>query len=348
MSTVEQPFTDETREAMTSDLPDPPTSDRPEVSLIVAVTDWRAEVLELFEQYSEQLDGRGMSFEFLFVIDGVQGDEGLIQDLKDLKAAHPDRIGVIRFKQAFGESVAIAAGMEASRGELLVTVPQYIQIDPQEIHQILDGLRSGSSDMIVSCRSPRVDALLNRVQSTLFNFLMKRLTRTSFNDLNCNFRGMTRSVIEEIPIHGDLYRFLPVMALRHGFRVDEVRVRHVREWGKMGFFGFGVYTRRVFDILVLVFITKFTKKPLRFFGVIGSFFMLIGLLICGWLSIEKIFYAESLRDRPLLILGVALFVLGVQTISIGLVGEIVIFTQGRNIKDYQIERIHGGRDEDEG
>lgn len=346
MSTVEQPFTGESHEAMTSDLPESSASGRPEISLIVAVTDWRAEVRELFEQYSEQLSPSVASFEFIFVIDGVQGDEGLIQDLKDLKAAHADRVGVIRFKQAFGESVAIAAGMEAARGELLVTVPQYIQIDPREIHQILDGLKSGSSDMIVSRRSPRVDALLNRVQSTMFNFLMKRLTRTSFNDLNCNFRGMTRKVIEEIPIHGDLYRFLPVMALRHGFRVDEVKVRHVREWGKMGFFGFGVYTRRVFDILVLVFITKFTKKPLRFFGVIGSFFMLIGLVICGWLSIEKIFYDESLRDRPLLLLGVALFVLGVQTISIGLVGEIVIFTSGRNIKDYQIDRVQGGDEGD--
>ncbi len=344
MSTVEQPFADETHQAMTTDLPE--SSGRPEVSLIVAVTDWRAEARELFEQYSEQLEPRVSSFEFIFVIDGVQGDEGLIQDLKDLKATHADQVGVIRFKQAFGESVAIAAGMEAARGELLVTVPQYIQIDPQEIHQILDGLKNGESDMIVSCRSPRVDALLNRLQSTLFNFLMKRLTRTTFSDLNCNFRGMTRKVIDEIPIHGDLYRFLPVMALRHGFRVDEVKVRHVREWGKMGFFGFGVYTRRVFDILVLVFITKFTKKPLRFFGVIGSFFMLIGLVICGWLSVEKVFYDESLRDRPLLILGVALFVLGVQTISIGLVGEIVIFTSGRNIKDYQIDRVQGGDEED--
>jgi hypothetical protein len=131
-----------------------------------------------------------------------------------------------------------------------------------------------------------------------------------------------------------------VIAYRQGFRVVEVKVRHLKEWGTTGFFGVGIYTRRFLDVLAVMFLTKFTLKPLRFFGTIGGAFSLMGIAICAYLTILKFGFDKPISGRPLLLLGVLMIVLGVQILGFGLVGEIIIFSQARNLKEYRIERIH--------
>jgi hypothetical protein len=185
-----------------------------------------------------------------------------------------------------------------------------------------------------------VDPILNRLQSAAFNWVIRQIIRMHFHDLNCYFRAIRREVLEDVAIYGDMYRFLPVIAHRQGYRVEEVPVRHVKEWGPAGFFGFGVYTRRALDVLAVMFLTKFTLKPLRFFGTLGGLFALAGAGIAGYLAIQKLWFHEGIAGRPLLLLGVLLIVLGVQVIGFGLVGEIIIFSQARNLKEYRVERIY--------
>jgi hypothetical protein len=160
---------------------------------------------------------------------------------------------------------------------------------------------------------------------------------------------MRRRVFEDVAVQGDMYRFLPVLAYRAGYEVAEVPVRHVKEQGGSAFgslFGFGVYLRRILDIAALIFLTRFTRKPLRFFGLAGGGIFLVGLLICLYLLFEFFYYGDNdatrLKNRTWLIFGTLMIVLGVQTFFIGLVAEIVIFTQGRNLKDYKISRIAEG------
>jgi hypothetical protein len=308
-----------------------------DVSIVVPVQTPDAEVVEVARALGNELTAQGRTWEIIYVFDGVRGAAwDLVQVLR---AELGPRVKTILFKNAFGESVCLSAAFERAVGRCLLTSPQYVQVDPLELGPMLAEIDRGA-DFVIPWRHPRVDPVLNRVQSAMFNWVIRRIIRGEFNDLNCYFRLIRREVLDDIPIYGDMYRFLPVIAFRQGFKVVELRVRHLKEWGKAGFFGVGVYLRRFLDILAVMFLTKFTLKPLRFFGTLGGMFALIGGAICGHLAVQKVFFEQSVAHRPLLLLGVLLLVLGVQIIGFGLVGEIIIFSQARNLKEYRVERIY--------
>ncbi|MBI3820962.1 MAG: glycosyltransferase [Planctomycetes bacterium] len=317
------------------DVPEiPPETAELEIS-IVAVAGDAAETRELIEAYSLQLKKLNKSFEFVFVLDGPNEEAA---EVLEQGRADGAPIRWLSLRQSFGETLAITAGVEQARGKVIITSPSYLQIDPYEVHGLIEEIASGA-DLVCSWRHPRRDPWSNRLQSNFFNILLRWLVKMPFHDLNCNFRAMRRDVMREIPIYGDQFRFLPLMALRQGYRVAERRVRHLKERGRRGFFGFGVYLRRVLDILAVLFLTKFALKPLRFFGLIGSVFSVFGTSILAYVIYDKIKWDKPIGEKPVFILGVVLIVLGAQVIGFGLVGEIIIFTQARNLREYRIERI---------
>lgn len=320
---------------------------RVDVSVIVPITMAGARVREVVEALSRELERLGKSWECILVFDGVRGaawTEGL-----ELQTARPDHVRVVGFQQSFGESMCLSAGFEQSRGNWIVTSPQYVQVDPWELGKMLAAL-DGGADFVASWRHPRVDPYLNRIQSAFFNWVMRRIIHAKFHDLNCYFRAFRREVLDELTIYGDMYRFLPVIAFRQGYKVVEVQVRHLQEWGGTGFFGVGVYLRRLLDILGMVFLAKFTLKPLRFFGSVGGGMFATGLVLLAYTLYERFGPpGQGLYQRPLFLLALILVVLGVQIIGFGLVGEIIIYTQARNLREYRIERIwesRAGADDD--
>ena len=275
--------------------------------------------------------------EFVLVDDA--SPDTVAAELARLKADF-DGLTVIRLHQGLGESVALSAGFEEASGDYFVTMAPYIQVEPEDILKVLARLDEGY-DFVAGWRHPRVDPILNRIQSSVFNFLAGLFTRARYHDLNCTLRAMRRKVPEEIQIYGDQFRFFPILAERQGFKIAEVQVRHREELGKVGYFGVGAYVRRMLDLLTMFFLIKFTKKPLRFFGLVGAVFFIVGVGVCLYLTYERLFIPSTtgLADRPLLILGVLLIVVGVQTVSIGLIGEIIIFTHAKSIKEYRIEKV---------
>jgi hypothetical protein len=309
---------------------------RIDISMVVPIHSSQAPVRDVVAAFSRELDALGRSWELFLVFDGVRGKA--FQDAHEVSSQFGGRVRILALQQAFGDSVCLTAAFEESRGRVIVTSPQYLQIDPHELGRLLQSLDSGA-DFVTSWRRPRIDPLLNRIQSSAFNWLMRRSVDMQFHDLNCTFRAMRREVLETLVIYGDMYRFLPVLAYRQGFRVVEAPVRHIQEWGGASFFGIGVYVRRALDILGMIFLSKFTLKPLRFFGVIGGLFLALGLVLSGSIAISWLLYGGGLWNRPLFQLGMLLSVLGVQVIGVGLVGEIIIFTQARNLREYRIERI---------
>jgi glycosyltransferase involved in cell wall biosynthesis len=313
-----------------------------DVTVVVPVQTEDAEVRQVVEALGGELDQQGRSWECIFVFDGVLGEA--FESVRRMSGEYPGQVRSICFKNSFGESVCLSAAVERSRGRYLLTSPHYVQIDPVELRPMLGALDSGA-DFVTPWRTDRVDPWFARLQSGAFNFVIRQIIRMGFHDLNCYFRAIRREVLEDVAVYGDMYRFLPVIAFRQGYRVVEVKVRHLKEWGTTGFFGVGIYARRFLDILAVMFLTKFTLKPLRFFGMIGGAFGLIGGAICFWLAIQKIFFGEGVSGRPLLLLGVLLIVLGVQILGFGLVGEIIIFSQARNLKEYRIERIYDRPDD---
>jgi glycosyltransferase involved in cell wall biosynthesis len=313
-------------------------SETVDVTVVVPVQTADGRVREVVEGLGAELESLGRSWEAVVVFDGCRGPAW--EEAEALAAERPGQVRAIGFQQPFGASACLSEGFAASRGAVILTTPPYLQVEPADVSRLLEAVDAGA-DLVSPWRHPRVDPLLNRVQSALFNLVMRRILKARFHDLNCYFRAITRRVLEEIPVYGDMYRFLPAIAQRQGFRVDEVQVRHRQEWGGTGFFGLGVYVRRLIDILGVVFLAHFTLKPLRFFGTLGAIFAGLGasvtlVVFLQWLFLED----SSLYSRPIFLIGILLFVLGVQVIGFGLVGEIIIYTQASRLREYRIERVY--------
>ena len=309
-----------------------------DVSVVVPVVRADSRLREVVEGLGEQLRARGESHEFILVFDGVGGPA--LAEAKELMKEYPGRIQCIRFQQPFGESACLAKALELAGGAVIVTSPAYLQVEPEDVGLLLEAIAKGC-DLVAPVRYPRVDALLNRFQSWAFNLLMRKVLRAPMHDLNCCFRAVRREVLEDLTLYGDVYRFLPAIVHRTGYKVTEVRVRHRAEYGGVGLFGVGVYVRRLIDLVGVAFLSRFTLRPLRFFGAVGGVLSLIGGVTTVGLIVQRVIYEDTvLYQRPLFLLGLLFFVLGVQVIGFGLVGEIIIYTQARNLREYRIEKIY--------
>lgn len=173
----------------------------------------------------------------------------------------------------------------------------------------------------------------------IFHALVSRMTDMKVSDLGCGARAMRRQVLEEITLYGDQHRFIPMLADRQGFRVREIDVKQSPLDHFEGTYGAPEYARRVLDLFTVFFLVRFTKKPLRLFGMVGAITLAAGLLVTLVLVVQRLFFEQSLADRPALLLSSLLIVLGLQIFALGLLGELLIFTHARNVKDYQIERV---------
>lgn len=325
-------------------------SGSPLVSVVIAITESEAHPRTVIEGFGRALSEAGYPCEFVVVIDGpITRFDDELQEL--------GRKWVVRIISleggGLGESIALSAGVAKARGELVVNAPPYLQIEPEDVVNVVKALEAGA-DCVATWRDRRIDPWLNQLQSRLFNRMLRIIMKAPFHDLNSGTRGFRSQVLEEVAVYGELYRFLPVLAARQGFRVVEVRVRHREEKGRSGFYGVGVYLRRLLDIVAITFLTRFTQRPLRFFGYIGFSAGLIGVLLTLWPLYDKIVLDKSLSDRPLFVIGAILAAFGVQLVGFGLVGEIIIFTQAPNMRDYKVgeeidgaEVIHGGEPEPE-
>ncbi|MEE9126462.1 MAG: glycosyltransferase, partial [Planctomycetota bacterium] len=295
----------------------------PTVSVVIPVTSADVSLGELVAGYSQPLAAAGYPHEVVVVLDGVAGRYEA--EILELARSYPLKM-VALHGGGLGESVALSAGAEHAHGELIVNVPQDLQAEPEDLLKVVRALESGN-DVVATWRHPRVDPWLNRVQSRFFNWVMCLLMGANYHDLNSGMRGLRRQVMDEVSVYGEMYRFLPVFARRQGFKVVEVKVRHREERGRRGFYGVGVYIRRLLDITAVTFLTRFTQKPLRFFGMLGLLAILVGLALCIEPIYAKLIQGLSIADRPLFFMGTVLAAFGIQLIGFGLVGEIIIFTQ---------------------
>ena len=304
-----------------------------DISIIVPVVERYDDLRKLYSEFSSAFDKLDKSYEFIFVVDGQFCEA--FEDLKKLKTENSS-IKIIKLVNNYGESVALSVGLEKAQGSYLFTLASYFQVESEAINTIWNELNNGY-DLVLTRRYPRIDSKLNRLQSFLFHWLIRKMTSIHFHDISCGLKGMKRKVFEEISLYGDLHRFIPILADKCGFKIKEVKAKQRKEDVALRLLGLGSYPRRLLDILTVFFITKFTMKPLRFFGLIGIALFGVGGIISGYLVSYKLFGFGGIADRPLLLLGVILMVLGIQTLSIGLIGEIIIFTHARDVKEYTIE-----------
>ncbi len=304
------------------------------LSVIIPISERYDDIQKVFDEYNNSIESMGLKYEFIYVLDGNYPEA--LNSLQEIQKNH-DNVKVIKFAKWFGESVAISAGFEESNGEIILTLPSYLQIDAKEIHLLVNDL--DEFDFVTAARSPEYDSFLNRVQRKSFHGLLNLLTQIKFKDLGCSARAFKREVLEEIDLYGDQHRFLPLLAYQHGFKIKECSLQQAKSDTKTKVYSFGVYLRRILDILSIFFLFKFTKKPLRFFGLLGFTILASGALLSLYLLVDRLFLGNPLGGRPLLLLGSLLVVIGIQIFAIGLIGEIIIFTHAKDLKEYKIEKI---------
>lgn len=304
-----------------------------ELSVIVPVTERCDPIVELFHEYKRGIEACGKEYEFIYILNGKQSDT--LNKLTKLQET--EKITIITLTKWFGEATALSAAFSKISGGIILTLPAYQQIESDEFPKLIAALEN--CDMALARRWPRRDSLMNRLQSKLFNFLLRFSTDLEIHDAGCGVRAFTREVIDEIQLYGDLHRFFPVIAHRQGFRVIEINVAQSKKDFHQRLYAPGLYVRRLLDLLTIFFLVKFTKKPLRFFGLVGTTLFSLGIVSSLYLIVERLFFDVSLADRPALFLSSLLVVLGVQIIAIGLIGEIIIFTHAKDIKEYKIDKI---------
>ena len=305
-----------------------------EISAVVPVGMRHADVGELFRDYKAGLEQLGRPYEIIFVLDGAHPQVAAALEQLRLQG---ERIVIVTLTKSFGEATALMAGFERARGATLLTLPAYFQIESGGIAQLVEAL--ATSDVAIACRWPRAGGPFESLRRTVFHRAVRLMTGFAFNDLGCGARALKRRVVDEIFLYGDQHRFMAVLAHRQGFRVTEVRVAQSPKDRFEGRYRVREYAHRALDIMTVLFLVRFTKKPLRFFGMIGLALAGVGTLLLLALVVARIGFDHPLADRPALLLSSLLLVLGLQLFALGLLGELIIFTHARDIKDYQVESV---------
>lgn len=287
----------------------------------------------LYVEYKAGLASLGIPYELIVVLDGPRPD---VAATMQRLLARGENLIVISLTKRFGEATALMAGFQRASGRVIVTVPAYHQIQGAEIGKLVRAL--DNADLAIGRRWPRAGSRFEVMRRKVFHSLIAAGGQR-FNDLGCGARAMQRRVLEEISLYGDQHRFLPVLANRQGFRIVEIDVAQSALDRYDGRYRMREYVHRVLDIFTVFFLVRFTKKPLRFFGMVGASTFVIGALLVAYLAVDRLVFRHPLADRPALLLSSLLVVLGMQLFALGLLGELIIFTHARDIKDYQIDEV---------
>jgi hypothetical protein len=309
------------------------TPDRPVVSALVVVTERPVALAGLYDAYAAALRDAGWTFEFIFVLEYGRG--GRSEPLRHLQA-RGEPIRVVEVGQGVGEATMVRLAAARARGDILLTLPAYWRVAPDSVPDLLKGVAEGA-DMVLARRWPRGDSWINRAQNRVFHGLVHSVSGSPLKDLACGVRAFRAGVLEEVPLYGDFHRFFPLLADRHGFRVVEVPVPQHPDDVSPRIYSPGIYLRRLLDLLGMAFLLRFTNKPLRFFGLVGTLLSLAGTVILLVLAVQRV-GGQGIADRPLLLLGVLFLALGVQAIALGLIGEIIVFLSAPSHPPYRIDQ----------
>ncbi len=295
----------------------------PDLTLVVPGLN-EAQSLPLLAAQVREALGPDISYELIFVDDGSTDNSW--QVIQDLHESNPAVRG-IRLRKNFGKSMALAAGFERARAEIVVMMDADLQDDPADLPRMIEKIEHGL-DVVVGWKVERHDSLSRRIFSKIFNTIVGYVTGVRLHDMNCGFKAYRREVLQAIPIYGDLFRFIPVLASWQGFSVGEMPVNHrARQCGRSRY-GLERILRGFFDLLSVSFLTRYSRRPMHLFGLLGLVFTALGVLICGYLAALWL-TGEPIGARPLLLLGVLLILVGVQSFSIGLLGEFMTFQYHR-------------------
>jgi dolichol-phosphate mannosyltransferase len=310
-----------------------PVSGRAAVSVVVPLLNEEATLEPLYRELRAALAGIGIEWEVVFVDDG--STDGSYRELVRLHAAHLN-VRVVRLRRNFGKAAALAAGIEVATGEVIVTMDADLQDDPGEIPNLLATLDDGF-DVVSGWKCDRHDPFVRRFVSRIYNTATRLATGVKLHDMNCGLKAYRAEVFEHVRLYGERHRFVPVLAHHLGFSVTELPVNHRARANGHSRFGIERYLRAPFDLLTIVFMGRY--RPLHLFGGVGLTASLAGAAILGYLTVLKAGGA-GIGGRPLLLLGVLLVVVGIQFLSLGLIGEMLTGHHEEKLQATRSRRPH--------
>jgi glycosyltransferase involved in cell wall biosynthesis len=286
------------------------------VSIVIPLRNERPSLRSLHAEIAVALEGR--RWEIVFVDDG--SSDGSYEELVQIHA-DATNVRVVRLRRNFGKSTALAVGFAAARGDAIVTLDADLQDDPAEIPRLMAKLDEGF-DLVSGWKRDRQDTAARRAFSRVYNTVTAVVTGVRLHDMNCGLKAYRAEVVRNMAVYGDLHRFVPALAQQRGYRVAELSVNHRPRAYGVSRYGLERYMRGFFDLLTVAFMGRYRSRPLHLFGGMGMLLGLTGFVILVYLTGVKL-AGHGIGQRPLLLLGALLVVVGVQLFSLGLVGELI-------------------------
>lgn len=292
----------------------------PQVSVIVPLFNEDESLNELIGQIDHAMANR-YTYEVIFVDDGSTDNSWTVIEQV---ASSRKYVRGIRFRRNYGKSTALQKGFDIAQGDYIATMDADLQDDPAEIPEMIGLLTDENLDLVSGWKKVRHDPISKTIPSRFFNKVTSIISGIKLNDFNCGLKVYTREVIDSLIIYGEMHRYIPVIAKWEGFdRIGEKVVEHrPRKFGKTKF-GLSRFLNGFLDLVTLLFIHVYFQRPMHFFGSIGVGFITLGTLITGYLVFMRVFFEQYLSNRPLLLFGILLLVLGLQFFSVGFLGEML-------------------------
>lgn len=316
-----------------------------DVSVVIPLFNEEESLEPLYLQLVAVLDKLDHSYEIVFVDDGSRDHS--FQVLKQIHERDP-HVRVIRFRRNFGQSAAFAAGFDFARGEVIITMDADLQNDPNDIPHLLDKINEGF-DVVSGWRVHRQDKFVTRrIPSKIANALIGQVTGVHLHDYGCSLKAYRYDVVKNIKLYGEMHRFIPALASWMGTEVAEIPVNHhARQFGKSKY-GLGRIVRVILDLLTVKFLLQYATRPAQMFGFLGLSSLALGTLIGAYLAVLKLAFNQSIGNRPLLLFSVLMIVFGVQLITTGLIGELLVRTyyESQSKSTYVVKEMLMGSEQD--
>lgn len=309
--------------------------DKTEISIVIPAYNEEKNVLLLYDELKKVLDKINKSYELIFIDDGSK--DNTFKQLKDIHNKD-DKIKIIRFRKNFGQTAALDAGFRLAKGNVVISLDADLQDNPDEIPRFLNKINEGF-DVVCGWRIKRNDSFSKRSFSRIANIIRFMVLGKGVNDSGCTFRAYKNYAIKDINLFGEMHRYIPYLLIWRGFKVGEIKVIHrSRKFGKSKY-GIKRLIKGFLDMLVVKFWMQYSIRPVHLFGAFGLLITFLGSLIGFYLLILKFFYAQSIANRPLLLLSVLLVIIGIQFLIFGLLFDILIKDYYKDKRYYNIENI---------
>ncbi len=293
-----------------------------DISLVIPLYNEEASLNELIEEVSKVMVKHNYQWEAVLIDDGSNDNSWEV--VLQLKEKYQQVKG-IRFSRNYGKSAALNVGFEKCSGNVVITMDADLQDNPEEIPALYEMITKENFDLVSGWKKKRYDPASKTIPTKLYNWTTRCVTGIKLHDFNCGLKAYKRKVIKSIEVYGEMHRYIPVIAKRAGFvKIGEKVVQHrKRKYGKTKF-GFERFFNGFLDLISILFFTKFGRKPMHFFGLIGTLMFFAGLIIAGYLAYAKFFWAEyRMTERPLFYFGLLAMIIGTQLFMTGFLGELI-------------------------